>query len=365
MIFNKYKILFAIIPVVVIGLSNLCLAESGLEISGIMYGNDPIAIIDDQIVKEGDAIGGFEIIEIGRGFVRFKDGAREFSQKLNKFSATSKKNQSKKDVPVFKEIKKSSQQVVEQKKKELSEVPGFHHCLNAQENFEKAEEQYEKKKFSEAFIYYKKAIQYAQWALNYRIEGHRDEMKIIVRTSEDQQRKLKEESNAEEEIVNVRYPRLKNVRKTMKWLKRNIHYKIDIEGGYWQTPEETLTLRTGDCEDFSFLAQALLKRIGIDSLVISVSYGGMFDSGGHAICVYPPQKASNYFSNYRLFTSNNHVLNMINHKYPEWKRISALNIETKERVPLLEKEFGGFKIVGIQGKQKEIDAFLKSLEKLK
>lgn len=50
------------------------------------------------------------------------------------------------------------------------------------------------------------------------------------------------------------------------WVGTNIHYRSDSEihgeNEYWQFPNETITLRTGDCEDFSILLCSLLRADG-------------------------------------------------------------------------------------------------------
>ena len=51
---------------------------------------------------------------------------------------------------------------------------------------------------------------------------------------------------------------------------------------YWQTPEEMLTNRKGDCEDFALFAQAVLKRSGIKAFLLNI-YGHRFS---HTICVF-------------------------------------------------------------------------------
>ena len=42
------------------------------------------------------------------------------------------------------------------------------------------------------------------------------------------------------------------------------------EADRWQSPEEFLQRRVGDCEDYALLAQALLRRNGIESYVLSL-----------------------------------------------------------------------------------------------
>lgn len=48
------------------------------------------------------------------------------------------------------------------------------------------------------------------------------------------------------------------------WVHTNIEYKLDDEFDskydFWQTPKETLELKTGDCEDMAILLQELADR---------------------------------------------------------------------------------------------------------
>lgn len=51
---------------------------------------------------------------------------------------------------------------------------------------------------------------------------------------------------------------------------------------YWQTPEQFMTTRQGDCEDFAYFAYEMLKLNGRKAFVLNV-YGGGF---AHSVCVY-------------------------------------------------------------------------------
>jgi len=65
------------------------------------------------------------------------------------------------------------------------------------------------------------------------------------------------------------------------WVAKNIEYVKDSEAygesDYWQLPRETLSLRTGDCEDFSVLLCSLLRANGWDEnevyVVVGENYG--------------------------------------------------------------------------------------------
>lgn len=100
----------------------------------------------------------------------------------------------------------------------------------------------------------------------------------------------------------------------LEWVSDNIVYKEDMDtwgvGDYWQTPEETIVLRTGDCEDFTILAMALLYSIEVYSeLVLLDVADGMNgkewedepdrDIGGHAIIWiydgYPHSHSRGYY----------------------------------------------------------------------
>jgi predicted transglutaminase-like cysteine proteinase len=73
------------------------------------------------------------------------------------------------------------------------------------------------------------------------------------------------------------------------WVAASIEYETDEEQwgveDYWQTPEETLSLRTGDCEDFAILLCTLLRAYGIDGQHIYVAVGVDDDGNGHAFLI--------------------------------------------------------------------------------
>jgi predicted transglutaminase-like cysteine proteinase len=72
------------------------------------------------------------------------------------------------------------------------------------------------------------------------------------------------------------------------WVADNIDYKSDEEQwgeDYWQTPDETLRLRTGDCEDFSILLCSLLRAYGFDAEQVFVALGDDGQGEGHAFVI--------------------------------------------------------------------------------
>jgi hypothetical protein len=72
------------------------------------------------------------------------------------------------------------------------------------------------------------------------------------------------------------------------WVATNIDYMPDEKRwgkDYWQTPEETLLYRTGDCEDFSILLCSLLRAYGIDAERVYVALGVNDEEDGHAFLI--------------------------------------------------------------------------------
>jgi hypothetical protein len=59
----------------------------------------------------------------------------------------------------------------------------------------------------------------------------------------------------------------------IEWVADNIEVVSDHDrwgGDRWQTPEETLELMTGDCEDIVLLDMHLLEEIGVDSRLVVI-----------------------------------------------------------------------------------------------
>ena len=55
------------------------------------------------------------------------------------------------------------------------------------------------------------------------------------------------------------------------------------EADRWQSPEEFVARKAGDCEDYALLARALLRRNGIEAYVFSV-FGK--EGYAHTVCVF-------------------------------------------------------------------------------
>lgn len=62
------------------------------------------------------------------------------------------------------------------------------------------------------------------------------------------------------------------------WICENISFANDDNGNYWQTPEETISKMSGDCEDYSMLIAYYANQFGLDPMI------GILPSG-YVICI--------------------------------------------------------------------------------
>lgn len=68
---------------------------------------------------------------------------------------------------------------------------------------------------------------------------------------------------------------------------------------YYQSPQETLDRKMGDCSDLAELTQAIFKEMGISSEVVVVKFAN--NKFKHAICVW---KEGDYYSYFDVMTLN-------------------------------------------------------------
>lgn len=71
-----------------------------------------------------------------------------------------------------------------------------------------------------------------------------------------------------------------------EWVRRNIEYVADVED-YWQSANETLSMKTGDCEDQAILLASLIGELGGNARV-NIIDGHAFPSvfiSNNAICL--------------------------------------------------------------------------------
>lgn len=103
----------------------------------------------------------------------------------------------------------------------------------------------------------------------------------------------------------------------LRWVANNITYTADDKKWKlverWQTPEETLTSLTGDCEDGAILIAALARYKGVPSNRILIMCGSV-DGGGHCWAAYRP---------------NEYPLNWVFMDWCYWYSPNTPNVRTK------------------------------------
>ena len=91
---------------------------------------------------------------------------------------------------------------------------------------------------------------------------------------------------------------IRSIEDYTQWLGENIRYQSDGDMDTWSSPEETLTRKYGDCEDFAFLSEAVLRVLGYQPRVMAYTKGK--EEEGHAICAFKKGDHYLYFDNAEL-----------------------------------------------------------------
>jgi len=87
-----------------------------------------------------------------------------------------------------------------------------------------------------------------------------------------------------------------------KFMNKNFKFVEDRDNfnnvEYWQSPEEMLKNKRGDCEDFAIFTQAILKELGIESQVVSIYGKNRF---AHTVAVFKQDGKYRVFNDGRLY----------------------------------------------------------------
>lgn len=97
-------------------------------------------------------------------------------------------------------------------------------------------------------------------------------------------------------------------------IEYNLDYEHSIESDYFQSPEETMRVGNGDCDDMAFLTTYILRKWGYDANVYII----MFPTPpGHAVTVFKGEVGYYMFDNQFLrYTLKETVLECIKELYP-------------------------------------------------
>lgn len=115
-----------------------------------------------------------------------------------------------------------------------------------------------------------------------------------------------------------------------RWISSEFTYSVEFPDK-WQSPEETIRLKRGDCEDFAILASEALKRQGIDNDIVIVKFEGLDTS--HAICIWKDSRGIySFISNKKLMkTGETDIRGAIERYYPDWRRITFTDPEHRNK----------------------------------
>ena len=302
-----------------------------LFVTGIFKGGSSMVIVNEQILKEGDMVKGVKIVYINDSCVKFEYNGTVFTRELGQGV--------KKQAPTIVETV-SKQTTQEDKEAQYRSEHGNYLYKEAQDNYTEAVTDEKSFNKTKAFVHYEIALKNAQEAFVLLDSSQKIELTKMIEKCRNRISELEEERA---KIDNLRFARLESPSAISQWLKTNIKYKSDWfvhhEKEYWQSPKETLVLKTGDCEDFAFLAQALLNEIGISSSVISVHHIKDGKEKGHAICIFPKERPRGYFSVSKLNSLNREIdANFIIKLYPDWISISEIDFFGHSRTPLYKRK---------------------------
>jgi len=137
------------------------------------------------------------------------------------------------------------------------------------------------------------------WSIFMYMIDHRTRKIVNIQRWLKQQ--LKDSENNEEMLKIINNCRKRTDDQTvislLSWVIDNITYMKDSERykspEVWQTPEETLLLKSGDCEDFSILLLCLMRLADIEPNRVQLVAGNVEYNNrveGHAYLVYLPEE---------------------------------------------------------------------------
>ncbi len=185
-------------------------------------------------------------------------------------------------------------------------------------------------RFADALEGYRKLLPKAKTAYSTTDMADKKKLHEIIEGSE---RREKEISRYMETVRDIR-GRFNSAGSLSKWLKKNIHYKSDrIAGDYWQPPDETLKVKTGDCEDFAILVQALLAEVGTSSEIVFIGLKKGIKNSTHAICVFEQGGLYGYFSGpylHQPFALS--IQQLVDEKYLHWTAIAEIKFPAREKI---------------------------------
>ncbi len=119
-----------------------------------------------------------------------------------------------------------------------------------------------------------------------------------------------------------------------QWFTAEFKYETEMPD-YWQSAEETVDLKKGDCEDFAILAQVALEQSNIPSQIVVINFKGL-PNQAHAVCIFKTGDFYSFISNQQLIQTNASTISAaMQEQYPDWEQITFTNAKKEN----LKKEF--------------------------
>jgi len=105
-----------------------------------------------------------------------------------------------------------------------------------------------------------------------------------------------------------------------KFMRKNFKFVEDRENfgkiDHWQSPEEMLALRKGDCEDYALFADAALKELGYESQVVSIYGDNQF---AHTVTAFKQDGKWRIFNDGKLYKFDTDTIEeSISKVYAQW-----------------------------------------------
>lgn len=113
---------------------------------------------------------------------------------------------------------------------------------------------------------------------------------------------------------------IKTPEEIARWLSDEFMYILEFPDK-WQSAEETIRTKKGDCEDFAILTSEILTRQGVKNNIVIVKFDKLGTS--HAICIWKSSRGTyNFISNRKLIrTGESSIDSAIEKYYPDWNKI--------------------------------------------
>lgn len=110
----------------------------------------------------------------------------------------------------------------------------------------------------------------------------------------------------------------------VRWLSRDFTYEMRL-GDIAHSPEDTISSRAGDCDDFAILASALLERIGVENQVLVIRFSSL--NIAHAICIWKEKNGTYSFISSRELcrTGMETIEAAVRREYPDVETIACID----------------------------------------